>query len=262
MLSLPVHAANPGPFTGTGNWTYVIPGVAPVLIDAGVGKPEHVAALADAMPDGPAVVIVTHAHSDHASGAPVLRERWPATVFRKIAWPERDNAAVPWQPLADGDVVPSAEGPLEVIHTPGHAPDHVVLWHAESRTIFGADLMQAGNTVFIPAAHGGDLAAYLRSLKRVRALSPLRVLPAHGPAIEDPVGLIDHYLSHRQQRETQVLTALEAGAATVETITARIYIGLIDTLAPLAQENVLAHLVKLEADGLVRRTGEGWRSIE
>ena len=119
------------------------------------------------------------------------RRRWRRAgprLLRKIPWPAQDDAAIAWQPLADGQVIDSGEGPLVVLHTPGHAPDHVVLWHAESRTLFGADLMQLGNTVAIPADHGGDLAAYLRSLRRVQALSPARVLPGAWPAHRGPSG--------------------------------------------------------------------------
>ncbi|MCC7034742.1 MAG: MBL fold metallo-hydrolase [Acidobacteria bacterium] len=263
MNAIPLHAANPGPITGAGNWTYLVPGAEPLLIDAGVGNGEHLEAIAAAVPEGPARVIVSHAHSDHASGAPALAARWPSAGCAKFPWPEEDARwGVRWEPLADGARIATGEGDLEVVHTPGHAPDHVVLWHASSRTLFGADLLQVGNTVAIPASKGGDLAAYLRSLKRVQALAPARVLPAHGPVIEDPLALIDHYLAHRHHREVQILTALEGGLDTVDAIAARIYTGLDLKLCPLARENVLAHLVKLEHDGLVaRRDGARWQLV-
>jgi glyoxylase-like metal-dependent hydrolase (beta-lactamase superfamily II) len=206
-------------------------------------------------------VILSHAHPDHASGAAALAARWPSIAFGKVPWPDRDDPAIRWQVLADGEVVETGEGPLAVIHTPGHAPDHIALWHAESRTLLAADLMQLGNTVAIPSGQGGDLAVYLRSLKRVQALAPARVLPAHGPAIEDPLALIDHYLKHRHQREVQVLGALEARLDTVEAITDRIYRGLPPELMSLARQSVLAHLVKLEQDGLARRHGDRWRLL-
>jgi glyoxylase-like metal-dependent hydrolase (beta-lactamase superfamily II) len=261
MNALALHAANPGIFTGPGNWTYLVPGTTPVLFDAGVGRPEHLAAIADAVPAGPLRVVVSHAHPDHASGAPALASRWPAARFEKVPWPGADDAAIAWRVLRDGDVVETGEGPLEVLHTPGHAPDHIALWHVDSGTLFGADLMQLGNTVAIPAEHGGDLSAYLRSLKRVQALAPARVLPAHGPAIEDPLALIDQYLKHRHQREVQILTALEARLDTAEAITERIYTGLSPQLGPLARQSVLAHLIKLEQEGLARRDGRRWTLI-
>ncbi len=261
MNVLSLHAANPGPYTGAGNWTYLIPGDRPLLIDAGVGETGHLEAIAAAVAGGPARVLVTHAHPDHAAGAPALAARWPSAAFSKMPWPGQDIETLVWSPLADGDRIATGEGELEVVHTPGHAPDHVVLWHEESRTIFGADLMQLGNSVAIPASNGGDLAAYLRSLRRVQALRPSRVLPAHGPVIDDPLALIDQYLTHRHHREVQVLSALEAGLDTVDAITGRIYTGLNPQLGPLARESVLAHLVKLEHDGLAKRDGARWVSV-
>jgi len=258
--ALTLHAANPGPYTGAGNWTYVIPGDAPLLFDAGVGRPEHLDAIAAAVPGGPRRVVVSHAHPDHVSGAPAVASRWPSAVFAKYPWPGED-AGVAWEPIGDGSRLATGEGEIEVMHTPGHAPDHVVLWHAASCTLFGADLLQLGNTVAIPASNGGDLTAYLRSLKRVQALGPVRVLPAHGPTIEDPLALIEHYLAHRHHREVQILSALEGGLSTVDAIVERIYTGLDPRLGPLAKESVLAHLVKLEHEGLARREGPRWRLL-
>ena len=219
-----LHADNPGPFTGEGNWTYLVPGDRPVLIDAGVGQPAHLEAIAAAASAGPADVVVTHGHADHAAGAPDIRRRWPSARFLKMPWPGQDPE-VPWRPLAEGDTIETGAGPLAVLHTPGHSPDHIALWHADSRTLFVGDLLVLGSTVFIPASGGGSLAAYLASLERLRQLSPVRAWPAHGPVIEDPVALIDEYLAHRRQREEQVLGALAAGAGTVEAIAALIYHG-------------------------------------
>jgi glyoxylase-like metal-dependent hydrolase (beta-lactamase superfamily II) len=258
---IPLHAANPGPFTGAGNWTYLIPGREPLLFDAGVGNSEHLEALAAAVPGGPARVIVSHAHPDHASGATALAARWPAAAFGKVAWPDKDDGSIAWQRLTDGQVVDSGEGSLLVLHTPGHSPDHVTLWHADSRTLFGADLMQLGNTLAIPAGQGGDLAAYLRSLRRVHALAPARVLPAHGPVIEDPLAVIEQYLQHRHHREVQIVTALESGLDTAAAITDRVYTGLTPELGPLARQSVLAHLIKLEQEGLARHDGERWMLV-
>lgn len=258
-----LHAANPGPFTGEGNWTYLIPGDAPVLIDAGVGKPSHLAALAAAAPGGPSRVIVTHAHADHASGASAIRSRFPSTQFAKYPWPDEDaGLGVAWQRLAAGDRVATAHGDLQALHTPGHSPDHLAFWHAESRTLFVGDLLVAGSTVFIPASTGGNLADYLASLRALLALKPLRAWPAHGPVIDDPEALIHDYLSHRLRREAQVLAALEAGMATVDEITALIYAGLTAALEPMARESVLAHLIKLEHEGRARHTVQRWALSE
>lgn len=258
MNPLRLHAANPGPMTGDGNWTYLIGGDDSVLIDAGVGKPSHLEAIAAAAPAGPARVIVTHGHSDHVSGAPAILERWPSAAFWKHPWPQRDPK-LPWSTLVDGDVVTTGAGPLVVMHTPGHAPDHLTLWHADSRTLFVGDMLVQGSSVVIPASGGGSLSAYLASLHRLRQLQPLRALTAHGPIIEDPVAVIDQYLVHRAEREQQVLDALSHHDETVEAVAARIYPTLIDALVPMARESVLAHLRKLQDEGRVKEESGKWR---
>lgn len=248
---IPLHAGNPGPMTGSGNWTYLVPGPAPVLIDAGVGLEAHLEAVFTHAPSGLAQVLVTHIHPDHASGAPAVAHRTPAAVFSKFPWPARDaEVSVPWRPLADGDVVETGEGSLRVVHTPGHAPDHVILWHEASATAFTGDLLVLGSTVVIPASHGGVLADYLWSLARVAALGIQRAWPAHGAVIEDPLALIERYLAHRRQREQQVCTVLSAGPASVAEIVARLYYGLDPALVGQAYESVLAHLEKLAVDGI------------
>ena len=163
-----------------------------------------------------------------------------------------------WEPLADGDVIAAGDSELHAVHTPGHSPDHLALWHPLTRTLLSGDLVTPGTTVVILASSGGSLAEYLRSLKRVLALAPDRLLPSHGDPIDNPADLIRRYLDHRGQREGQVLAALEAGLHSVEAIVDRIYIGLSAALVPMARESVLAHLIKLEQDGLARRDGDSW----
>jgi len=261
-----LHAANPGPMTGEGNWTYLIGDRHPVLIDAGVGNQSHLDAIAAAAPRGPSLVLVTHAHSDHVSGAPAIHARWPEAPFKKYRWPSRTgnrepgthDAGVSWTWLEDGDVVDTDDGPLQVLHTPGHSPDHLTFWHAGSRTLFVGDMLVQGSTVVIPATHGGSLAAYLRSLERMRQLNPARALPAHGPVIDDPAALIHKYVEHRAQREAQVLGALADGTSTVDAITAAIYPSLTEALVPMARESVLAHLQKLESERKVSRDDDRW----
>jgi hydroxyacylglutathione hydrolase len=258
-LIIPLHAANPGHFTGSGNWTYLLAGVNGVLIDAGVGKRDHLDRIAEHAPEGPQHVIVTHIHEDHASGAAAIAERWPHTRFYKFLWPGRDQRyAIDWIPLIDGAVVASGDSVIEVVHTPGHSPDHICLWHAATRTLFSADLVVKGSTVVIPASHGGSLVAYLKSLQRVRALGAQQFLPAHGEPIDDPEALIASYLKHRSDRERQVLEALRVGHRTIDAITSHIYRDLAAPLLAMARESVLAHLIKLQDDGVVDQLGDTW----
>jgi glyoxylase-like metal-dependent hydrolase (beta-lactamase superfamily II) len=247
-----LDAGNPGPLTGAGNHTWLLTGQVPTLIDAGVGTPAHVAALAaalDAVEQTLRQVVVTHAHSDHASGATVLAARWPDAVFTKWPWPELDGrSAVSWTPLDTGQMIAAGDIALEVLHTPGHAPDHICLWHAGSRTLFGGDLLIEGTTVVVPGTRGGDLIAYLDSLGRVAALEPRQVLPAHGPVIDDPIGLIERYSAHRASREREVLAAIESGADSVDAIVSAVYPAITGPLRMVAVETAHAHVNKLRAE--------------
>lgn len=249
--------------TGGGNWTWLLRGRVPTLIDAGTGQPRHIDSVAEALKGvSLAQVLVTHSHSDHASGAPAIAERMPGARFFKMPWLERDiRWPAPWEPLADGDVVEAGDTSLTVLHTPGHAPDHVCFWHEESRVLFGGDLAIKGTTVYIPAAHHGDLAAYIASIERVIALQPARLLPAHGAVIDDPVTVLRRYLVHRREREDQILDLLRRGTTTVDAIAADLYRGLSDALMIRAREMVGAHLIKLERDGKVIRRDDAWHMI-
>jgi glyoxylase-like metal-dependent hydrolase (beta-lactamase superfamily II) len=200
------------------------------------------------------LVLITHAHGDHMSGAAAIAARWPSVRFAKVPWPERDRRFdVACRALGDGDVVEAGDGALDVLHTPGHSPDHACYWEPRSRALFCGDLLIEGQTVVIPASRGGRLRDYLRSLERVVELAPACAYPAHGPVIERPAELAIRYLQHRARRERQVAAALASGAGTPAEIAARIYAGLSDELRGVAEESVLAHLVKLEDDGRARR---------
>ena len=184
--------------------------------------------------------------------------RIPRPSFSKLPWPDEDaQYDVPWRTLGDGDVVRAGDESLQALHTPGHSPDHLAFWHEPSGTIFTGDLVVQGSSVMIHWSRGGDLGQYLASLERLLALAPRRLLPAHGPAIDDPRTILTGYLEHRRQRERQVLAALRAGHASVQAIAESIYDGLAPALMPAARENVRAHLEKLKTEG--RATDEHGR---
>lgn len=248
MLLIP--AGNPSLWTGpTGTNTYLLRGAAPTLIDAGVGNAQHIAAVEGHLAGQElAQVLLTHTHSDHAAGVPAVLARWPHAVVRSSAS----------APLADGETIRAGDDSLTALHTPGHAPDHFCFLNEESGDVYCGDLIQAGATIVIPAARGGDLRAYLRSLERLREARPKRLLPGHGPSIEDPDAAIAQYIAHRARREAQVVDALRRGLTTPEDMVPLIYGRLAAMMARAAAESLLAHLRKLEAEGVAREENGRW----
>ncbi len=231
--------ANASALTGRGNNTWLLDGAEPALIDAGLGDRAHLDAIARALGGRPlARVLVTHGHPDHAAGVPAIRARWPSCEAMKFPLPGESG----WTPLADGDRVRAGDTELVVLHTPGHAPDHVCFWEPEDQVLYAGDMVAIGTTIMIPAGRGGNLRDYLASLERLAALSPLRIYPGHGPVIERPVELIREYIEHRLMRDRQIADCLADGITDVDDIVRRIYPSLDLALHPAARATVEAHL--------------------
>lgn len=261
-ITLAAH--NPSPMTGAGNNTYLLigPDGDAALVDAGVGESRHLAAINHHLDERGARlarVCVTHAHADHASGAPALAAAHSGASFHKYPSPREDvNFSVSWSPLSDGDSLPAGGESLLVLHTAGHSSDHVVFWHEGSRTAFTGDLVIPGGSVMIDGSRGGDLGSYMAALERLLALRPRVLLPAHGPEVHDPSAVLTEHLEHRRMRERQVIVSLAAGHDTVQTIMESIYDGLDPALGPAARQNVAAHLEKLKREGRAIEANARW----
>jgi len=197
-------------------------------------------------------VAVTHHHPDHVGAVARYAERHDATVWARIGREtpfERATGAAPDRTFREGTTIPTGEGSVRVLDTPGHAPEHVAFAYGD--VLACGDLAVAEGSVAV-AAPEGDLRAYLTSLRRVYALSPGRLLPGHGPGIEDVRPVVERLIAHRLDRERRVLAAVEAGAQTVPEVCDGAYEKDLTGVRDLAEATVLAHLEKLAVEGRVR----------
>jgi glyoxylase-like metal-dependent hydrolase (beta-lactamase superfamily II) len=244
---LRVLAPNPGPFTLEGTNTWIVGEEPSVVIDPGPDDAGHLLAVIDAA-EPVAAILMTHHHPDHAPGAVRLADtaRAPVHAFR----PEHRE-----RPLRDGDLVEGGPVAIRVVHTPGHTADHVAFLVEEEGMLFTGDaVLGRGSSVIDPPE--GDMAAYLRSLRAMLDLRPRTIYPGHGPVVFDAMGRLEEYAAHRSLRERQVLEALAAGRATPEEIVAVVYEDEVPPeMFPAAARSVLAHLLKLEREERVARTG-------
>ncbi len=236
-----IVANNPGAMTGPGTNTYLVGIDEIAVIDPGPDSAEHLDTIAGCGGDRIRWILLTHTHPDHAPGAAALRDRTGAEI---CAFDARDDIPVD-RTLADGDFIEATEFRIRVIHTPGHASNHLCYFLEEERTLFSGDHIMQGSTVVI-APPDGDMAAYLESLDKVRIKRLKAIAPGHGHLLTEPLAAIDEYVAHRLEREAQVLAAVrEAGTTTIATIVAQLYPDLIEELVPRAAQSVHAHLLKL-----------------
>ncbi len=173
------------------------------------------------------------------------------------------SAGADWSPhrrTTDGEVIEGTEWGLEVLHTPGHASDHVCFLLEEERVLFTGDLVLSGTTSVI-APPDGDMAAYLASLERIRTRRLSRICPGHGDVFDDPKGVLTEYIAHRLEREAQLLDALREGPSRIPDLVTRIYAELPEALHEAAARSVHAHLLKLKSEGKVsgRDVNSAWK---
>jgi glyoxylase-like metal-dependent hydrolase (beta-lactamase superfamily II) len=239
--------------TGTTN-CYVCGRERPLLVD----PPARADAVDDLLADRPpAGVAVTHHHPDHAGGVAAYARAHDATVWcragRADAF-ERATGIAPDRTFRAGTSIP-ADGPVTVVDAPGHAPEHVVF--AAGDALLSGDVAVAEGSVAV-AAPEGDVRAYLTTLRRLRARAPSRLLPGHGPPIEDARAACERLLAHRLDRERRVLAAVRdaPGGRSIEEITTAAYETDVSAVRELATATVRAHLEKLAVEGRVAWDGE------
>ena len=262
-----VLAKNPGAFTFKGTSTAIVGTGRVAVIDPGPDDADHLAALREALAGETVThILVTHTHRDHSPAARALKEWTGAKTYgfgphgagkaeEGIVVEEGgDRDFLPDIAVRDGDVLEGRGFAFECVHTPGHTSNHICFALKEEKALFSGDHVMGWSTSVV-APPDGDMADYLASLRRLLARDDDIYWPAHGAAIREPKRVVADYLSHREEREAQILSALRAGVTTIPDLVTRIYAGLDSRLFAAASLSVLAHLVQLVREGRVAADG-------
>ncbi|MCE0759137.1 MBL fold metallo-hydrolase [Marinobacter sp. G11] len=256
-------APNPGMMTGPGTNTYILGHERFTVIDPGPANEAHIERILELTGGVVDQVLTTHTHMDHSPAARVLKERTGCRVF---GWPapdapSHDKAFSPDDEPGHEDLVVTEAGVLKVLHTPGHASNHLCFLLLEQELLFAGDHIMQGSTVVINPPDG-DMKAYVESLYELLE-EPVRfIAPAHGFLMGQPEAVIDYLITHRLSREHKIFRALEALApVSLKDLTAKAYDDVPAAIHGLAARSALAHLLKLEAEHRAFQKDELWHTV-
>ncbi len=252
-----VTANNGSMMTGPGTNTYLVGGGARnvwAAIDPGPLLPEHVQAILAAAPGPIESIFVTHTHKDHSPAAQALKAATGARLHGRVAahaqW--QDTSFVPDVSLAGGERFElSEDATLRVIHTPGHASNHLCYLLEQEQLLFTGDHVMQSSTVVINPPDG-DMRAYLASLHALLG-EPLEWLaPGHGFLMAAPHAAMRSIIAHRGRREAKLLDVMGAsGPASIETLLPKVYDDVAPRLHAMAERSLTAHLFKLRDEAVV-----------
>ncbi|XP_065075622.1 beta-lactamase-like protein 2 homolog [Ochlerotatus camptorhynchus] len=263
-----ILGCNPGSMTLQGTNTYIIgSGKRRILLDTGdENVPEYIGHLKQVISDEKILIndiIISHWHHDHIGGVDevldVIENKDSCKVwkYRRSDAPETTLKNARILELKHGQKFNIEGATLEVIHTPGHTTDHIVLVLHEDNSLFSADcILGEGTTVF------EDLYEYMKSLHIIQDAKPTVIYPGHGNIIFDPVERIAQYISHRNQREAQIMSVFEKQpSATFDEmdIVKQIYKDTPEHLWKAAAYNVNHHLQKLLVEKKITEDGTRWK---
>lgn len=258
-------APNPSAMTGPGTNSYLVGDTRTgyVAIDPGPAEPGHLRRLWEAAGGDIRMIVCTHSHSDHAPGARPLQAMCanaPAVLGLPSAASARPGSAfTPDHVLDDGqllvlassDAAPLTTHTLKVVHTPGHAANHLCLVLLEDGLLFSGDHVLNGSTTVVDPPDG-NMGDYMDSLDRLSALCAEHaidfILPAHGYVLGKAAQAIARLKAHRLQREAKIARVMQQQpAGTLDDWVALAYDDVPPRMWNWAKRSLLAHVQHIQA---------------
>ena len=263
-------APNPGVMTGPGTNSYLVGDAASgfIVIDPGPNDVGHIQRLFAAAAGDIRAIVCTHSHPDHSPGAAPLQalcthgHGHPPPILGLPSAPTARAISqfAPDKTLQNNELLElisqglepdlAQKHTLQVIHTPGHAANHLCLLLLEDGLLFSGDHILNGSTAIIDPPDG-NMTHYLESLDVLTAACEEHdidyILPAHGYVLAHPLAVIAHLKAHRQRREARVLAAMQAlPDSTADDWVPLAYSDTPPRLWPAAKRSLLAHVQRIQ----------------
>lgn len=265
---LRLTAPNPGVMTGPGTNSYLLGDVNTgyIAIDPGPADADHLVRLHAAAGGDIRMIVCTHSHPDHSPGALPLQTlceaagKPPPPILGLASLPtaRADSAFTPDRALSNHELLrlvsagPESETThtLKVIHTPGHAANHLCLVLLEDGLLFSGDHILNGSTTIVNPPDG-NMSAYLDSLDLLSAACGAHqiefILPAHGYALGEATNAIAQLKAHRLKREAKVLKVMQTyPTGTLDDWVPLAYDDVHERVWPIAKRSLLAHVERIQ----------------
>lgn len=254
-------APNASAMTGRGTNCYLVGDRELAVIDPGPNDAAHIRAIVEAGAGRIRWILLTHTHTDHAPGALALQAATGAKIAgRPVPDGTEHNVRIGFdRVLVDGEIVKLDGCALQVIHTPGHASNHLCFLLAPTRMLFSGDHIIQGSTVVIWPPDG-NMESYLKSLRELASTDIAILAPGHGYLIGNVRDECTRLIAHRLARETKVRLALKesGGRATLQALLPRVYDDVPQAIHPVAARSLQAHLEKLVSQGEILNAAGVW----
>ena len=262
-------APNPGVMTGPGTNSYLVgdPATGFIAIDPGPADAEHLDKLWRAAGGDIRMIVCTHSHPDHSPGAAPLqalcvqagRAAPPILGLPSAPTARAASAFTPDRALQNNELLAlSGQAPegkithtLQVIHTPGHAANHLCLLLQEDGLLFSGDHILNGSTTVVDPPDG-NMADYIDSLDLLSAACARYqiefILPAHGYVLGHAPQAIAQLRAHRMKREAKVQTAMLAlPDGSLEDWVSLAYDDVPPRMWPIAKRSLIAHVERIRS---------------
>ena len=264
-----IVARNPSAFTFTGTGTYILGHDRVAVIDPGPRDQQHVdAILAATQGETISSILITHTHNDHSPATELLLKHCDARTYGfgphgsgknteddVVVEEGGDMAFTPDEFVTHGDRIQDGEWEVECVYTPGHTSNHICYRLMTEDVLFTGDHVMGWSTSVI-SPPDGDMASYMNSLDLLLTSGDRAYWPTHGPAITEPHDHVRAFISHRLDREAQILEQLKLGRHRIADMVPFMYENVDKRLHPAAARSVYAAMLFMVEKERVRCEGE------